>query len=167
MVFATGVQALGSRSARRKPQRPRKPRARRSRSPTAFNGIPETPSAFKLVWQTPEMCQGRFVLEDLRRVLLFETTAVVLEPSEQQREHDCLACAVTHQSGNWDCADQRIVPAAVCRAIDDEVAHSPLTGEAVGVIRLGGLGAATRFRRLGHHSYTFKPIAAAHNPRCT
>ena len=156
MVFAPGVQARGCLSTKRRVQRPRKPRTCRPKSPVPFDGIPLTPSAFKLVWQTPELFKGRYVLEDLRRVLVFEGKAVVLEASEHQLEHNCLACAVRHQSRNWDCVDQCIRRAAICRGQDDEVAYSPLTGRAEGVLRLLGTAERTRHRRLTHQPCTFR-----------
>lgn len=165
MVFAAGVQRQGCVSGKRRKQRPRKPRAPNAALAPAFSGVPETLGTFKLVWQTPELCRSRFVLGDLRRVLLFDKTAVVLEPSEQQLEHRCLACPLTHQSRNWDCADQRIQPASVCRGAEDEIAYCPLTGAAVGVIRLAGQTESTRFRRLTRHAYHFRP--EGHNRTCS
>lgn len=165
MVFAAGVQRQGCLSGKRRRQRPRKPRAQNADVARAFNGVPETPGTFKLVWETPELCRARLVLGDLRRVLLFDNTAVVLEASEQQLEHRCLACPLTHQSRNWDCADQRVEPASLCRGVDDEIAYCPLTGSAVGVIRLAGCPVRTRFRRLSQHAYHYRP--EGHNRRCS
>jgi hypothetical protein len=158
MVFAPGVQARGCRSTKRRLQRPRKPRTHRPKSPVPFDGIPSTPAAFKLVWRTPGLARGRYVLDDLRRVLVFDSTAAVLEPSEMQLEHGCLACAVTHESRNWDCADQRVVRASVCRGVDDEIAYSPLTGHAEGVLRLTGVPKRSAYRRLTHQPCIFRSI---------
>lgn len=140
-------------------KRERKPRTRKERSPEPFAGIPVTPSAFRFVWRTAELCRGRYVLADLTRVLVFDGTAAVLEPGDKQRERGCLACAVQHESRNYDCAGQRLVPAAVVRRSGDSIGYCPLTGQAVAVIGFDGAPEPTRYRRLKHRACSFRPIA--------
>lgn len=168
MVFSKGVQQCGSRSAararlRRCKQGTRKPRLVKERDVPVFDGTPATPSAFRFVWRSADLADRRLVLGDLRRVLVFGAHAYVLAPSDHQVGLGCLSCAVQHEPRNFDCAGQRIRPAHVPRGRNDEVGYCPLTGLAVGSLRLLGEPSETRHRRLTHQACTFT-ACASQNP---
>lgn len=161
MPPAAASRKAALRRGGRKCGGPRRPRQYNPKTET-YGGFPETPSAFRRLWQTGE-CRG-FVKADLTRVLLVsETVAAVLAPSETQLAAHCLACPTHHGSRNMDCCGQRIIPAPPsCRA-HEETVHSPLTGRAVGYVAFDQAAVPTAHQRLTEQRVVFRPI---HNRGC-
>ena len=150
-----GRRAAAKKRGRRKACRTQKPHEVR---PTVYKPTetPETPSAFRHVWQNSET--GRFVLSDLSRVLLLNSTAVMLAPTESQVTANCLACPTQHGSRNMDCAGQKLVPTAAARLPEERALHSPTSGRAAGFITLRGSPVPTAHQRLTRQECAFRPI---------
>jgi len=160
MAFPKADQRRGRRAAAKKrgPRKVGRTQQVHQVRPAVYKPteMPETPSAFRHVWQNSET--GRFVLPDLSRVLLVNSTAVVLAPTETQVTANCLACPTQHGSRNMDCAGQNLVPTAAARLPEERPLHSPTSGRAAGFITLRGSPVPTAHQRLIQQECTFRPI---------